>query len=326
MSNTDKKLVELKSLVEGAEISLQQARQILDNLVGGEVAHDVASQAKVAGSISQSEEGQVIEGIFDGQNMVGPDGKKYSVPANYASKSKMIEGDGLKLTITTDGSFVYKQINPLERDRLTGKLAIDEETGDFRVLVDGKSYKVLTASITYFKGEVGNSATILVPKDKESEWAAVENIFSIDEGSIPPEASLEQGTATEENKEQAEAVVEKSGLPEEIKTEETDAKLSEASVAADEPEKNEFLTPEAPSAEPATAEPIPEESEAVAPSAPANPEPVFGQPKDIFAASNAVDVSDVSQVDNKPVDNEANAVPQANDGLGGGDRQGLEDI
>jgi len=29
--------------------------------------------------------GKVIEGVFDGQNMVGSDGKTYPVPANYAS-------------------------------------------------------------------------------------------------------------------------------------------------------------------------------------------------------------------------------------------------
>ena len=34
------------------------------------------------------------------QIMIGPDGKNYPVPANYASKSKLIEGDILKLTIT----------------------------------------------------------------------------------------------------------------------------------------------------------------------------------------------------------------------------------
>ena len=47
-----------------------------------------------------------MEGVFDGQNMMGPDGKKYPVPANYASKSKLVEGDVLKLTISDDGSFI----------------------------------------------------------------------------------------------------------------------------------------------------------------------------------------------------------------------------
>ena len=32
------------------------------------------------------------------------------------------------------------------------------------------------ASITYFKGDVGDEVVILVPIDKQTEWAAVENI------------------------------------------------------------------------------------------------------------------------------------------------------
>jgi hypothetical protein len=40
-----------------------------------------------------------IRGIFDGQSMVKEDGEKYPVPDNYASKSKLLEGDGLELKI-----------------------------------------------------------------------------------------------------------------------------------------------------------------------------------------------------------------------------------
>ena len=86
--NKDKKIIELKNLIEAAEISLQQSRKILIELVGTEEERMLAEEAKKIGVVSASQEGQVIEGIFDGQNMVGPDGKKYSVPANYASKSK----------------------------------------------------------------------------------------------------------------------------------------------------------------------------------------------------------------------------------------------
>ncbi len=179
--NKDKKIIELKSLVEAAEISLQQARKILIELSGSEEEKMLIQQAKQKGSISHDEEGQIIEGIFDGQNMVGPDGKKYSVPANYASKSKLVEGDKLKLTITPDGSFLYKQIKLLDRDRIIGDLIMDEEAGEFRVLANNKSYKVLNASITYFKGEPGNKVTLLVPAGRESSWAAVENIFKADD-------------------------------------------------------------------------------------------------------------------------------------------------
>jgi hypothetical protein len=34
---------------------------------------------------------KVVEGIFDGYFMIGSDAKKYPVPMNYSSKSKLIQ-------------------------------------------------------------------------------------------------------------------------------------------------------------------------------------------------------------------------------------------
>ena len=118
---------------------------------------------------------RIIEGVFDGENMIGPDGKQYSVPANYASKSKLVEGDILKLTITGSGTFVYKQIGPIERARVVGALERGA-AGEYFALSDGKKWRLLTASVTYYKGEAGDEVVILVPKNGESKWAAVENI------------------------------------------------------------------------------------------------------------------------------------------------------
>jgi len=173
----DKKIVELKNLVETAEVALQQAREILAEITG-DVSFSVAADKARYLNSHEDEDGQIIEGVFDGQEMIGPDGKKYSVPVNYASKSKLVEGDMLKLTIKKDGTFLYKQIGPAERARKKGVLVYDNETDNFRVMTeDGKSYLLLTASVTYFKGDAGDQAIILVPKDDESTWAALENII-----------------------------------------------------------------------------------------------------------------------------------------------------
>lgn len=118
---------------------------------------------------------KIIEGVFDGENMIGPDGKVYSVPANYASKSKLVEGDIMKLTITEKGTFVYKQIGPIDRIRVVGKLEKGTD-GNFFVMSNGRKWKVLTASVTYFKGNVEDEVVILIPKTGESKWAAIENI------------------------------------------------------------------------------------------------------------------------------------------------------
>jgi hypothetical protein len=121
--------------------------------------------------------GTVVEGVFDGKGMVGPDGKEYPIPANYASKSKLVEGDLLKLTISPNGAFIFKQIGPIERERLVGTLVHDIGVDEFSVATDSKKYRVLKASVTYFRGAEGDEAVILVPKSSPSRWAAVENIM-----------------------------------------------------------------------------------------------------------------------------------------------------
>jgi hypothetical protein len=176
MANPNKiKLI--KKLIVSAQESIQQAKSILEEIAGSDETKELADKAKDLGKVEVNEDQKIIEGIFDGQNMIGPDGKQYSIPANYASKSKLVEGDTLKLTIMSDGSFVYKQIGPVERKRILGTLIKDESTNEFSVLANSKAYKVLLASITYFKGGVGDEVVILVPKERESDWAAVENII-----------------------------------------------------------------------------------------------------------------------------------------------------
>lgn len=167
----------IAQMIDSAEKNIQSAKQLLREMAGGSMPRvNTAELTEKAQALGVSEGGKVIEGVFDGQNMIGPDGKQYPVPANYASKSKLIEGDVLKLTIAEDGSFIYKQIGPVERKKMLGILMLDER-GDYRVLAEGKPYKVLLASLTYFKSEPGDEVTIIVPQDTESNWAAVEHVI-----------------------------------------------------------------------------------------------------------------------------------------------------
>ncbi len=165
------KLAAVKSMIDAAETSINSAKQILSELIGDKpVKIDYTIAAK---TLKMSD--NIIEGIFDGQNMIGPDKRAYPVPANYASKSKLIQGDVLKLTIQPDGTFLYKQIGPTERKTLIGRLGFDDN--QYSVVADNKIYKVLLASVTYFHAEVGDKVTIVVPAKQESEWAAIENLL-----------------------------------------------------------------------------------------------------------------------------------------------------
>lgn len=168
----------VRQLLAEAKGAIQSAEQVLDDAAGTPGKRiNITAQARKAGSVSVDGDSRIIEGIFDGQHMVGPDGKQYSVPANYASKSKLVEGDKLKLTITSDGAFIYKQIGPIDRIRVVGKLVRDEQTDEYQVVAAGVTYRVLLASITYFKGDSGDDVVILLPKDQTARYAAVENII-----------------------------------------------------------------------------------------------------------------------------------------------------
>lgn len=162
----DKQIKRLKALLQESETSLAAAKELLLSLVGDE---------PVAAKLSKEEQqlGKIIEGVFDGQNMVGSDGKTYPVPANYASKSKLVQGDILKLTISDDGSFLYKQIGPIPRKQVVGELV--QENGHYYVKVGDKDYRVLLASVTYFKAKPGDQVSVNVPEDDtHAEWAALE--------------------------------------------------------------------------------------------------------------------------------------------------------
>lgn len=161
----DKQIKRLKALIQEAETSLAAAKELLISLVGEE---PVLAQA-----LKDEPLGKVIEGVFDGQNMVGSDGKTYPVPANYASKSKLVQGDILKLTIADDGAFMYKQIGPIPRKQIVGVLT--QENGHYYVESSKNKYRVLLASVTYFKAKPGDQVSVNVPEDdSHAEWAALE--------------------------------------------------------------------------------------------------------------------------------------------------------
>jgi hypothetical protein len=180
VSLSKNKVVIIKKLLENIRDNNEKLIALLGGLVSPDdearigVSEMAEGEADVQPSYTDSE--NVIEGVFDGQNMIGPDGKQYSIPANYASKSKLVEGDMLKLTITDRGAFVYKQTKPVERRRVIGVLE-KEEDGNFFVNSDGNKWRVLTASITYFKGAPGDKAVVLIPSSGDSQWGAVENVI-----------------------------------------------------------------------------------------------------------------------------------------------------
>ncbi|MDQ3065172.1 MAG: hypothetical protein M3Q36_02780 [bacterium] len=160
----EKQIKRLRALIQEAETNLAAAKELLVSLVGEDTV--------VTSSSKEEQVGKIIEGVFDGQNMVGSDAKTYPVPANYASKSKLVQGDILKLTIAEDGAFLYKQIGPIPRKQVVGTLV--QKEGHYIVNFEGKDYRVLLASVTYFKAKPGDQVSVNIPEDGVAEWAALE--------------------------------------------------------------------------------------------------------------------------------------------------------
>ena len=62
------------------------------------------------------------------------------------------------------------------RKKIIAKMAL--ENGQYVALVGDKNYKVLYASVTYFKAQPGDEVTIVVPANTDAHWAAIEALIS----------------------------------------------------------------------------------------------------------------------------------------------------
>lgn len=175
---SDDKLLSIQELIDSAMSTLKTADSMLRELTGvrdtSRERHTTKASSLGMGSYAGAAT-KVVEGVFDGQNMVDSLGQAYPIPANYASKSKLVEGDGMKLSITEEGKFIYKQIAPVERRTIIGVLI--QEDGQYKVLAEGKAYRILLASITFYRAEVGDQVTVLLPGIGEAKWAAIEAVL-----------------------------------------------------------------------------------------------------------------------------------------------------
>jgi len=160
-------VAELKSMIIGMQHQLDSMLKIID---GNTVVAPPSIEPTNAGSTEK-----VVEGVFTGITMMGSDGNEYPVPANYASKSKLVEGDIMKLTVRDDGRHIYKQIHQVQRVRIVGSLTRNE-SGQWGVLAGAQHYNVLTASVTFYRGSMGDVVTLLLPNDGGATWGTVEHI------------------------------------------------------------------------------------------------------------------------------------------------------
>ena len=120
---------------------------------------------------------QVVEWKFDGYFMIWADQKKYPVPLNYSSKTKLVPGDVLKLKILDNGQFVYKLINPVERKHIRATLSKTDDNKFTAVTDDGQTFFLNQAAVTFFKGRPGDELYILTNEKEDGWFAAIEAII-----------------------------------------------------------------------------------------------------------------------------------------------------
>ena len=181
------KISKILNLIEIAENNLKTAQLLIKQMYGTGALHTESySSSNYSPSVTSPADSEanfleVVEGNFDGENMIGDDGKIYAIPANYASKTKLVVGDRMKRILTDTYREVYKVIQKAPAKRAVGMFTMDE-SGEFVVLVDSipNPVRVLKASITFAMKQQnlrsGDTVAILIPANGGSIWGAFDSI------------------------------------------------------------------------------------------------------------------------------------------------------
>ncbi|MDA9129283.1 hypothetical protein N9J72_02295 [Candidatus Gracilibacteria bacterium] len=174
---TKKRITAIRDFIDTAEKSLKNAKKLLKEIIEDENLDLNAELNLDTKGLSKYDSGEskIVEGVFTGEEMLGADGNKYPIPVNYSSKSKLVQGDKMKLTIEATGKMLYKQIQQIDRENKTGLLTQDK--GKYQVVADGVAYDVLTAAVTHFKADIGDNVTVLIPAGKEATFGAIEAVM-----------------------------------------------------------------------------------------------------------------------------------------------------
>lgn len=174
-----KKIQNILSLLEIAENNLQNAKNLINQMVedkGINLANETTFK-NISNDETQALE--VVEGYFDGENMLGDNGQYYTVPQNYASKTQLVIGDRMKWMLTSDRE-VFKSILPIPRERLIGTFSME---GDNYVVISDrfvKPIKILKASATFAMKNLGldygDEVVVIIPKGITPTWGAFSSV------------------------------------------------------------------------------------------------------------------------------------------------------
>ena len=163
MTNKKNDVRKIKDILKRIERDLSIAQEILARVSSTEKP----DYAQVAG----------VEGIFDGQYMVTKEGEKHEVPANYAAKSRLIYGDGLKM-VEEEGSLRFKHMVKLPHCKIEATL--DKKDGKWFAVAAEGTYKVSERAAEFNGVKTGDKVVVVVPEGNLSvPFAALEKVLSV---------------------------------------------------------------------------------------------------------------------------------------------------
>lgn len=172
-----KTIIAIRDFIISAEKSINNAKKLLKDVLE-ENKLDLDSEINYDTSWLNSytsDDSKIIEWLFTWEEMLGSDWNKYPVPANYSSKSKLVQWDKLKLTISWNWKMLYKQIAPIERTFLTW--LVTKEKDKYQVVAEWNTYDLLTAAVTHFKANIWDSITVIIPAWKQATFAAIDTVI-----------------------------------------------------------------------------------------------------------------------------------------------------
>jgi len=169
-----KNIAAIRDFIISAEKSIRNAKKLLKDVLE---ENNISTESSVNLDTNwlnsySSEDSKIIEWVFTWEEMLWADGNKYPVPANYSSKSKLVQWDKLKVTITPNGKMLYKQIAPINRSFVTWLVV--KEKDKFQVVAEWKTYDLLTAAVTHFKANIWDTVTVIIPEWKQATFAAID--------------------------------------------------------------------------------------------------------------------------------------------------------
>lgn len=174
----DKLLSTVWNLLTNIENDIKRVRLLINRLQDGSASieiweEDLKEMSSNLLNYSTPDNWTVVEWVYDWLYMIWSDEKKYPVPLNYSSKSKLISQDILKLTILPNGKLMYKLISPAPRNYIKAALSqVDNEY--IAIWDDGKTYKLNPAAVSYFWLSVWDEMTIIINWEGKWDFAAIE--------------------------------------------------------------------------------------------------------------------------------------------------------